>query len=231
MTKEEFIKDELIERYIENNPNGFKLPSEAFLAAEFECNRHTVRGALNYIKHSGLVSSRKGQGWYVKKNSQSRAIHNIHRHNMRTNDRDYYYDLILHKDVEAGVYALFFECSKERKLGHYRRVKMDKKYKTPISYHETYYNKHVFKDLRDEDISYSISSYLQINELHLQNTISKIFTCPCPRHIAHILNLQSDEYVLGVLDMTSLSNGEPAIYTLAFHVNSEIEINYENFDE
>jgi GntR family transcriptional regulator len=44
---------------------GGALPSEAELAAEYATSRVTVRRALDRLRQEGLVSSRRGAGWFV----------------------------------------------------------------------------------------------------------------------------------------------------------------------
>jgi GntR family transcriptional regulator len=45
-------------------PTG-ALPSEAELAAELGASRVTVRRALELLRHQGLVTSRRGSGWFL----------------------------------------------------------------------------------------------------------------------------------------------------------------------
>ncbi|TCG11161.1 winged helix-turn-helix domain-containing protein [Mycoplasma todarodis] len=47
---------------------GDKLPSEQFLAIKFDCNRHTVRTALEILKSAQLISNHNGVGNIVINN-------------------------------------------------------------------------------------------------------------------------------------------------------------------
>lgn len=44
---------------------GARLPTESDLAARFGVNRHTVRRALDHLRESGLVHTRRGAGAFV----------------------------------------------------------------------------------------------------------------------------------------------------------------------
>ena len=44
---------------------GGALPSEAELAGEYGTSRVTVRRALDRLRQEGLVTSRRGAGWFV----------------------------------------------------------------------------------------------------------------------------------------------------------------------
>ena len=48
----------------EVGPDG-ALPSEAELARMFSASRVTVRRALDALRREGLVSSRRGAGWWM----------------------------------------------------------------------------------------------------------------------------------------------------------------------
>lgn len=55
---------------------GDRLPTESDLGARFSVNRHTIRQALTALKASGLVTSRQGQGVFVRSDVIDYAIGN-----------------------------------------------------------------------------------------------------------------------------------------------------------
>lgn len=60
------LSSELLRRIVRGvYPAGLRLPSEADLAAEFECGRSTVREALRLLAGMGVVRSRRGSGAMV----------------------------------------------------------------------------------------------------------------------------------------------------------------------
>lgn len=54
---------------------GQRLPGEIHLAKEFDCNRHTVRAALDALAKEGIVEARQGQGTFLL--SQERITYPI----------------------------------------------------------------------------------------------------------------------------------------------------------
>lgn len=60
------VSDEVLTRIVGGTyPAGLRLPSEAELAAEFQCGRSTIREALRTLTDLGLVRSRRGSGAMV----------------------------------------------------------------------------------------------------------------------------------------------------------------------
>lgn len=58
---------------------GGLLPTEAELGETFGVSRHTVRQAIQHLRHQGLVSARKGVGTRVEaRHGKSRYTHSIH---------------------------------------------------------------------------------------------------------------------------------------------------------
>lgn len=54
---------------------GSKLPSEAALMRRFSCSRNTVRGAIARLAEIGLITTKRGSGSYVTK--QTGIIHSL----------------------------------------------------------------------------------------------------------------------------------------------------------
>ena len=55
-------------------PPGAKLPSEKYLADEYEVGRDTIRDAMQHLRKEGLIESRRGYRTTVRKTAQREAI-------------------------------------------------------------------------------------------------------------------------------------------------------------
>ena len=67
MTSKEICKD-IIESIVSGEiPEGSKLPSESSLSLKYNCNRHTIRNALQYLIERGYLLKIHGSSTYVNK--------------------------------------------------------------------------------------------------------------------------------------------------------------------
>jgi GntR family transcriptional regulator len=55
-------------------PPGAKLPSEKYLADEYEVGRDTIRDAMQHLRKEGLIESRRGYRTTVRKTVQRQAV-------------------------------------------------------------------------------------------------------------------------------------------------------------
>jgi len=71
------IRDWLMDRILSLDlKRGDKLPSENDLVRQFEASRVTVRQALEALRAEGIVESRHGKGWFLRR---IRAVQNLGR--------------------------------------------------------------------------------------------------------------------------------------------------------
>jgi DNA-binding FadR family transcriptional regulator len=55
-------------------PPGAKLPSEKYLADEYEVGRDTIRDAMQHLRKEGLIESRRGYRTIVRKTAQREPV-------------------------------------------------------------------------------------------------------------------------------------------------------------
>lgn len=71
------IRDWLLERILSTGlSRGDRLPSESDLMRQFKVSRVTVRQALDALRADGIVESRHGKGWFLRR---VRAVQNLGR--------------------------------------------------------------------------------------------------------------------------------------------------------
>jgi GntR family transcriptional regulator len=71
------IRDWLMDRILSSGfARGDKLPSESDLVRQFDVSRVTVRQALEALRADGIVESRHGKGWFLRR---VRAVQNLGR--------------------------------------------------------------------------------------------------------------------------------------------------------
>ncbi len=71
------IRDWLMDRILSAGfAHGDKLPSESDLVRQFDVSRVTVRQALAALRADGIIESRQGKGWFLRR---VRAVQNLGR--------------------------------------------------------------------------------------------------------------------------------------------------------
>ena len=71
------IRDWLLDRILSAGlTRGDRLPSESDLVRQFDVSRVTVRQALDALRADGIVESRHGKGWFLRR---VRAVQNLGR--------------------------------------------------------------------------------------------------------------------------------------------------------
>ncbi len=66
MTKEAFLETSLLDKIAADKLLiGDRLPSERQMAADFNVSRNTLRSALRRLEAKGVISSRRGSGYYL----------------------------------------------------------------------------------------------------------------------------------------------------------------------
>lgn len=70
MTKESLLESSLLNQINSTNlAVGDRLPSERQMASDFNVSRNTLRSALRRLETKGVISSRRGSGYYLESNS------------------------------------------------------------------------------------------------------------------------------------------------------------------
>ncbi|MEE4255387.1 MAG: GntR family transcriptional regulator [Desulfuromusa sp.] len=71
MTKESLLENNLLMKITSDNLSvGDRLPSERQMAVNFNVSRNTLRSALRRLETKGVITSRRGSGYYLTDNSQ-----------------------------------------------------------------------------------------------------------------------------------------------------------------
>jgi len=74
-TKEILFEDDLISKIVEGIwQTGEKLPSERQMATEFNISRNTVRSALRRLEAKGMITPRRGSGYFLTNTISATAI-------------------------------------------------------------------------------------------------------------------------------------------------------------
>lgn len=202
---------------------GSKLPSEAKLAEEYECNRHTIRKAIESLVEKGyLVKEHKGPT-YVNKNPSEYSL-----------SLGSLYDVYTPQEINTRVIS--FEkipSSKEVseklniKIGEavwfIKRLREVKNVPHHIEY--TYMPYSIFDDLTKERCNSSVLNYIEEKEgFIISHGIKNISAVIVEGEAVELLDKKLGELALQIENTGYLTNGR--IYEYSINIHRENKITY-----
>lgn len=201
-----------IQKRIENHEfdNNYKLPTEDSLIDYYDVSRNTIRSALKLLSSKGLIYSRRGSGFFIRKPKNPECI-SITGTNGLFHDfpnSEFETKVISVELIEADadlaeamlceVGTLIYECKRIRIVDH-------QKYALEISY----YNKKIVPYLGKEIAEKSIYSYLQ-NDVKLKFGFADkyITAIKLDEEQAKYLDLETGDPGLVIADNVYLEDGQ-----------------------
>lgn len=202
---------------------GSKLPSEAKLSEEYDCNRHTIRKAIESLIEKGyLVKEHKGPT-YVNKNPSEYSL-----------SLGSLYDMFTPQDINTSVIS--FEkipASPEisEKLGinggddiwFIKRVREVKSIPHHVEY--TYMPYSPFSDLTKERCNSSILNYIEEKDgFIISHGIKNISAIIVGGEVSKLIKKEEGSLALQIENTGYLTNGR--IYEYSINIHRENNITY-----
>jgi GntR family transcriptional regulator len=193
-------------------PVGSKLPGEQALAHQYDLNRNTVRHALAFLARTGLVSTERGVGTFVRR---SRLLAPIHRLDRITSFVDDFSladvraeDALLARERIRATHDLSEKLGVARGADLVRIDRLRLADGVPYVLERQYYDFAVFGRLLEIDIQGSLYQLLRREfAVELDHSTQTLRAVRPPRMVAHKLEISSDVPCLFLESLTSDAHG------------------------
>lgn len=222
MTTKEICKD-LIECIISGELVEYsKLPSESTLSAKYNCNRHTIRGSIQYLVERGYLLKMHGGSTYVNKIPTEHVL-----------SLSSMFDLHSAKLLKSKIY-------------HFSKIKPSATIIEKLSLKE---GQEVFKIIRGryiddklhhlEEIYMPYSLFPELKEEHCRASLLSYIEDVCGYEITHgvktiestilsdeeslLLNIEKNKPILQVSNIGYLTTGRIYEYSINKHIDKQIE--------
>lgn len=201
---------------------GAKLPSETFLADQFQLNRNTVRHALAMLTQKGLVETRRGIGTFVKRTSDLVPIHELGRMTSFVDDFNIndiaFEDRLLSKELipAAPAMAQKLRCAEGDALIKIGRLRIADS--TPFVLEVQYYRQEMFSALMTMVIKGSMYRILTERfNADLHHSIQTLRALRPSEEVAYQLGIQRNTPIMALESVSYTSRDEPLEVLQAFY--------------
>lgn len=222
MTSKEICKD-IIEGIISGEmPECSKLPSESSLSLKYNCNRHTIRSALQYLIERGYLLKIHGGSTYVNKIPTEHIL-----------SLSSMFDLHGAKALKSKVFyfskikpSQFILDKLALKEGQEVFKIVRGRYIDDTIHHleEIYMPYSLFPKLKESNCYASLLSYIEDQcGYEITHSIKTIESTLLNEDEATLLNLEQNKPILQISNIGYLTTGRIYEYSINKHINKKIE--------
>ena len=197
-----------------------KLPSEAKLSEQYECNRHTLRKAIEYLIERGYVRKTHSGHAYVN--------HDPSKYSLKLGSL---YDLFSAKDIKTEVLQ-FEKQQPTSEVACKLRIKADEKIWSIIRVRWSMGKPHhieytampvgLFPNLTAKDCEASLLAYIEYElDMEISHGIKTIKAATITGFESEALHLNPGDLVLQIENVGYLTNGRIYEYSVNRHCNDE----------
>ncbi len=202
-----------------------KLPSEAKLSEQYECNRHTLRKAIDYLIERGYVRKTHSGHAYVN--------HDPSKYSLKLGSL---YDLFSARDIKTEVLQ-FEKQTPTAEIAAKMRIKPDEKVWSIVRVRWAMGKPHhieftsmpvnLFPNLTAKDCEASLLAYIEYEmDMEISHGIKTMRAATVSQFAAEALHLNVGDLVLQVENVGYLTNGRIYEVSTNLHCNDEGIIYY-----
>lgn len=223
---------QVFEKIIDNIEGGLynvenKLPSEKYLAEEFNVSINTLRKSLSLLIENGYIISRHGSGYYLSthKNFNSLKLKSL---GTTYGDRDIASKLLTFEIVQASdEQATKLNVDKGEAIFHITRLRLiDRK---PLHLEDTIIPVRLFPTLNKEVFLDSFYNYIEDSSPHKISRAFKDISAVMPsQEVCDILEIETAYPLLVVENYVYLNSGEQFEYSYNYHLDKKLSVSTSN---
>lgn len=219
---------QVFEKIIDNIEEGIynvenKLPSEKFLAEQFDVSINTLRKSLSLLIENGYIISRHGSGYYLSthKNFNSLKLKSL---GVKYGDRNVSSKVLNFEIIQANQeQAEKLNVDLGEAVFHINRLRLvDEK---PIHLEDTIVPVKLFPTLNESIFHGSFYNYIDEYSPHKVSRAFKDISAVIPsRAVCEILDTPVEKPLLVIENYVYLHSGEQFEYSYNYHLDEKLSI-------
>lgn len=196
--------NDLLSKVYQNYYSEGKLPTQRELADFYEVSRYTIQSALTKLQDIGLITVVQGSGIYIQKNTNHNPlIYNSITATPYANISSK--PIYLRKKKATEEDQRMFELAEGDYIWEFKRIRIVNYQIVQIEYSKLPY--HLFPNLKEEDISYSIQDYVQSKKYEISHYITSYSPVLISKEQAELMACKKGAPAMMIQNRCLLSSG------------------------